>query len=453
MDKFVLALLFVLTIQSADCSTAAAGDRSEANLDHQREGDEESVGFSSPGANRPGEDWPRWRGPRGDGTWVGPNVAETWPAHGLKPNWEQSVGGGYAGVTVVGNRVYTLDRQKEPEEVERVLCFSADTGKPLWSHAYPVEYEDLQYGSGPRAAATYSDGRLYTLGSLGDVRCFDAAGGKMLWTRHLVRDFAGRVPMWGYAASPFVFEDLVIVLPGGADGNSVVALDRASGDLVWTSQSDEAGYATPILISSGGQEQLVVWTPSHVRSLDPRTGRLFWSVPYEVTYGVAIATPIFQEGLVFVSGYWEGSKAIRLGQNPSEARLEWEENRYLRGLMSQPLYRDGHVYLLDKRHGLTCFELATGKKLWDDGNQMTPRGRNPQASLVWLNDSDRALVLNSDGDLILARFTPAGYEELARANIIGETWAHPAYAGNRVFARSDTKLVCVKLPVAAQKTE
>jgi outer membrane protein assembly factor BamB len=145
-----------------------------------------------------------------------------------------------------------------------------------------------------------------------------------------------------------------------------------------------------------------------------------------------------------VSGYYEGAKAIRLGPDATAA-VVWEDRRNLRGLMSQPLYRDGHGYLLDKRHGLTCFELRTGRKLWDDGNRTTPKGRNPQATLVWAGDGDRALILNSEGELILARLNPAGYQEQSRTRIIGPTWAHPAYAGDRVYARSDSELVCVSL--------
>ena len=114
--------------------------------------------------------------------------------------------------------------------------------------------------------------------------------------------------------------------------------------------------------------------------------------------------------------------------------------------MSQPLYRDGHVYLLDKQHGITCFELASGRKLWDDKNRLTPRGRNPHASLVWLGDSDRFIALNAEGELVQGRFRPGGYEETSRTKVIGFTWAHPAFAGEHVFARSDEELTCVRLP-------
>ncbi len=110
-----------------------------------------------------------------------------------------------------------------------------------------------------------------------------------------------------------------------------------------------------------------------------------------------------------------------------------------------PLSRDGHVDLLDKQYGLTCFEWPTGKKLWDDANQTTPRGRNPQVSLVWFGDTDRAIILNEEGELILARLNSEGHREQSRTKIIGSTWAHPAFAGNRDFARSDTELVCVSL--------
>ena len=113
--------------------------------------------------------------------------------------------------------------------------------------------------------------------------------------------------------------------------------------------------------------------------------------------------------------------------------------------MSQPLYRQGYVYLLDKSHGLVCFKLQTGEKVWDDANQMTPKDRNPHASMVWTGDTDRVLVLNADGELILARLTPEGYSEQSRTPIIEHTWAHPAFAGDCVFARSDTELVCVRM--------
>jgi outer membrane protein assembly factor BamB len=407
-----------------------------------------------------GEDWPRWRGPRGDGTWTGPELPEKWPEAGLGRVWRQEIGGGYGGVAVAGGRVYVMDRegpsaqdaqQEDRREFERVLCFDALTGRPLWSHAYPVDYKDVQYGNGPRATPTVVQRHVYTLGATGALHCLDAVDGSVVWHKDLLRDYGARIPVWGLSASPVVFEDLVIVHPGGEPDACLIAFNRLTGDEVWRNLPDEAGYATPIVIESHGRTQLVAWTPSNLCGLDPRTGELFWSIPFVVTYGTSIATPIFQDNIVLVSNYYEGAKAIELGSEPTDAKVLWEDRRNLRGLMCQPLCRDGHAYLLDKRFGLTCFELRSGKKLWDDAGRMTPKGRNPQATMVRLGETDRALVLNSEGDLILARFTPAAYEELSRTNIISPTWAHPAYAGGYAFARNDTELVCVQMVESAQK--
>jgi outer membrane protein assembly factor BamB len=392
------------------------------------------------------EDWPRWRGPRGDGVWHA-ELPERWPDEGLPVAWKQPLGGGYSGIAVRGGRVYTMDRQTQPHEVERLLCFDAKSGDLIWAAEYAVAYNKLDYGNGPRSTPTLHDGRVYTLGAVGHLRCTDAATGKQLWFIDLVAEAGAKIPEWGLAASPIIWNELVIVHPGGNPQGCIMAFNRHTGKEAWRSGDDPAGYATPILIRHAGHEQLICWTPLHVVGLDPATGQQHWSIPYKVTYGVSIATPLFRDGIVFVSGYWEGSKAIRLGDQPQQAELLWEENRHLRGIMSPPIYRDGLVYSLDKQYGLTCFELATGRKLWDDGNRLTPRGRNPQANLVWLGETDRAIALNSEGELILARLTREGFQEQSRVKIIGPTWAHPAFAGNRVYARNDSELVAVELPL------
>ena len=392
-----------------------------------------------------GEDWPRWRGPRGDGTWYGPQLPARWPDGGLRRVWRQPLGGGYGGVAVAQGRVYVMDRQKDVEELERLLCVAAATGQLIWEHTYRVDYTDVAYANGPRTTPAIFDSRVYALGATGQLHCLHAETGELIWSTDLVRDHQAAVPIWGFCASPFVFEDMLMVHAGAEPNGCLIAFDRATGEKVWSSLSDPAGYATPIVVESGGKQQLVSWTPINVRSVDARSGEFLWSVPYKVDSGMSIAMPIYEEGLVLVSGYYDGTKAIRLGEDPSDAEVIWEDRRNLRGHMAQPLYRDGHVYLLDRRHGLTCFELATGRKLWDAENRVTAKARNPHATLVWAGHEDRALILNSDGDLILARLNPAGYGELSRANIIGETWAHPAYAGTRVYARNDTELVCRSL--------
>lgn len=413
-----------------------------------------------------GEDWPQWRGPRGDGTWKAPALPATWPDSGLKRVWTQPIGGGYAGIAVHAGRVYTMDRERLADDRkpadnasdghERVLCFAAGDGKILWTHAYPTRYGGLGgYNNGPRAMPTVHDGRVYTLGAVGHLHCLDAVSGTVLWSKDMVKDCKARIPEWGFAASPVIDNDLVIVHTGAEPDGSLIAFDHRDGKEVWRSLSDPTGYCTPIVVETGAGRLLITWTPENVHGLDPRSGKVLWSVPYKVTYGVAIATPIFHQQIVFVTGYWEGAKAIRLGPRREQAELIWEDRKQLRGIMAQPLYRDGHAYSLDRNLGLVCFELKTGRKLWED-HRLTPKARNPHASMVWIGEGDRALIFNSDGDLILARLDPRGYHEQARTRILnGGIWSHPAFADKFIFARNDGgersgtggpyELICVRL--------
>lgn len=391
-------------------------------------------------------DWPRWRGPTGDGRWNPDGVPADFAAREPERLWQAEVGGGYGGVTVSAGRVYLLDRPQSPANTERLLCFDADSGRSLWSQAWPADYGSMEYGNGPRASVTLHDGRAYALGATGVAACFDAATGTRLWQIDTVQAHGAKVPTWGFAASPVLDGDRLLLHVGAQPGGSVLALDRHTGKLLWRGGSDPAGYCTPELIGHAGSRQLIAWGPEHIQSLHPDTGASLWTYPYKITYGVSIAQPLYRDGLLLVSGYWHGTKALRLGTRPGEVSLAWENEKEMCGLMAAPLFKDGVVYLLDKTRGLQAVELATGRILWSDGNTLTPKERNPQMSLVWLKESEGlASLLNASGELVHVRLDRQGREELARHQIIGKTWAHPAFAGPRVYARSDTVLAAWQL--------
>lgn len=339
-----------------------------------------------------------------------------------------------------------MDRRTAPAEQERVLCLDAVTGEPKWEHCYDVAYGSLDYGNGPRASVTLHEGRAYALGALGMAMCLDAATGAMRWQVDMVKEHGAVVPTWGFAASPYIWKDMVLFHVGAKPDGSVVALDLATGKVRWRGGSDAAGYCTPVVFEAPGGSQLVQWGPQHVESLSPDDGKSLWRFPYKITYGVSIAQPIFHEGILLVSGYWHGARALKLGPDPGVAALAWSDEKFLCGLMSQPLHKDGFVYLLTKAEGVVCFKLSDGSVRWKDGHQLTPKDRNPQMSLVWADKkNDIACGLNAVGELVFARFTPEKMEELCRHQIIGKTWAHPAFTKNCVFARSDTELVAWEL--------
>lgn len=392
------------------------------------------------------QDWPRWRGTNGDGRWNPKDLPADFAQREPERLWKKDIGAGYGGVTVSAGRVYVMDRQKAPREAERVLCFEAESGKELWKHTWAVEYGSMDYGAGPRSCVNITDGKAYALGATGVALCLDAENGKVVWQVDTVAKFGAKIPTWGFAASPVLDGDRVLLHVGADKGGSVIALDKQSGRELWRGGPDPAGYCTPEIITHAGTRQLIAWGPEHIQSLDPNTGKVNWTYPYPVTYGVSIAQPLYHDGLLLVSGYWHGTKVLRLGSTPKEVNLVWQNETGICGLMSAPLFKDGIVYMLDRARGLQAFELKTGKILWSDDNTLTPKDRNPQMSLAWLNEAGNvAALLNASGELVHVRLNAASREELARWQIIGKTWAHPAFAGNHVFARSDKELVAWRL--------
>jgi len=390
-----------------------------------------------------GEDWPQWRGKHQNGVWIpSGEIAKKWPTSGPKVVWTQPIGAAYSGLAVAKGRVYTMDRLGNRE---RVICLDEKNGKVIWIRDYPAKYGKLTYSKGPRSTPTVAGNHVYTFGAVGHLVCLNAKNGEVVWKKDLVSSHKAKQPEWGFAASPAIFGELVIVHAGLQPNGCFAAFDRKTGKEVWRSGSDPVGYCTPLFIQHQSGTAMVGWTPRNVLAISPQTGRILWKIPYKVTLGVAIASPIFHRNTLLVCGYWEGSKAIQVGPHAKRAKLLWEENRFLRGLMSQPLYRGGYVYLLDKKHGLVCFELRTGKKKWSDKNRLTPRGRNPQVTLVWIGKTDRAMCLNSNGELVQIRLTPNKYDELARAKIVDATWAHPAYVGTRMVVRDDKRIICLEL--------
>lgn len=395
------------------------------------------------------DDWPQWRGPRGDGSWNGPNIAKSLPNDGLKRIWKTKVFPGYSGVTVKDGRVYLMDRpsDKGSEGIERVVCLDANTGNEIWNFSYSAAYSDMGYGKGPRASITIKNGRAFGFGARGMAFALDAVNGKEIWMRDLVEEENATLPIWGFSSSPEPHEDVVIYHAGCQPSGSLLALSQENGETSWKAGSDEmAGYAPPLILTSSKFTQLICWGPNQIMSLPVGGGKLFWEIPYKVKYGVSITKPIFHQGIVLVSGYWHGTRAVRLGEKANEAKLLWSDEKNLRGLMSQALCRNGVCYLLDRSHGLTAFEITTGRILWRDDHQITSEDRNPHASLVWSQSGGKAFAFNADGELVYMSLGKEGLKEYWREQITAKTWAHPAFVKDRIYARDDQSVVCFQLP-------
>jgi outer membrane protein assembly factor BamB len=408
------------------------------------------------------DEWPQWRGPNRDGVWKEQGIVDHFSADRLEPKWRTPISSGYNGPTVAEGRVFVMDRVVEPEQKERIHCLHWETGQPLWVHEYPCVYK-ISYTAGPRAAVTVEDGRAYALGAMGHLHCLDAATGEVLWSHDLNTEYAIRMPIWGIAAAPLIEGDLVIVQIGGSDGACVVAFDKRSGEERWKSLDDEASYSAPIMVEQAGRRVAVCWTGASVAGLDPKTGEALWRYPFPPKEMViSISTPVVDHGRVFVTSFYDGSLLLKLDQSKLAASELWRRRGQderntdaLHSIISTPVFECGYIYGVDSYGELRCLDAKTGDRLWED-TTATPRDR--WSNIHFVRHGDETWLFNERGELIIAKLSPSGYEEIDRAKLIDPTedqlrqrggvcWSHPAFAYKHVFARNDREIVCASLAV------
>lgn len=408
-------------------------------------------------------EWPQWRGPNRDGVWSEEGIVATFESERLPARWRAEVAGGYSGPTVASGLVYLTDRLTSPVAKERVLCFDATTGAEVWSYSYECEYGKVGYGVGPRASVTIEDGRAYSLGAMGHLFCFDAAKGKVLWSKDLNSEYGIRMPHWGIAAAPVIEGDLVIVQIGGRDDACLVAFDKAAGKERWRALGDRVSYSAPIVIDQAGKRVLVCWTGDNVAGLDASTGKLYWKHPFTPSRMViGIATPVFENGYLFVSSFYDGSLLLKVDPDELTAEKVWrrkgpseKETDSLHCCISTPLLLGDHIYGVDSFGELRCLDLLTGDRVWED-LAAVPKARWSNIHMV--RNRGRVWMFNERGDLIICTLSAQGRSEISRTKLIDPTegqlnqrggvcWSHPAYAYKRIYIRNDKELICADLSV------
>ena len=419
------------------------------------------------------DDWPQWLGPQRDAVWRETGIVEKFPADGPAIRWRATIGGGFSGPAVADGRVYVMDRQlakdasnpRNPFDrgriagTERVLCFNEADGKQLWAHEYDCPYT-VSYAAGPRTTPLVGGGKVYALGSEGNLCCLDAATGREIWARDFKKDFGIPTPMWGFAGHPLLDGNKLICLAGG-EGSVAVAFDKDTGKELWRALSaQEPGYAPPMIFEAGGKRQLIVWHPQSLNSLDPETGALFWSEPGKANSGMSIATPRKLGDLLYVTSFYNGSMMMRLDADKPAATKLWQSQKVsekdtdaLHTVMSTPFLEDGHIYGVCSYGQLRCLKVETGERVWETFAATTGKAvRWGHAFLV--KNGGRFFIFNEQGDLIIAKLSPEGYEEISRAHLLDPTnsdpgrpvvWSHPAFANRSVYARNDGEIVCVSL--------
>lgn len=403
----------VVDDRAADGTTAVAPDRSARRV----------------------SDWPRYRGPRGDGISPETGLATEWPADGPPELWRVPLGEGFSGISWVDGRLYTMYGR---DRIEWVGAFDAATGEEVWRFRSDSLYVDAQ-GNGPRSTPTVHDGVVYALGAKGKLHALAADDGHLVWGHDLVEEFGARPPQWGVATVPLVEDELLLVNAGGRPDASIIAFDRRTGREVWRALDDPAGYAAPIAVTLDGVRQAIFFTAAGLASLDPEDGDLHWRVPWTTSFDVNAASPVFiAPDRIFVSsGYDVGAGVYRVDMSDGTGDVEevWR-NRILTNQFSSSVLWNGHLYGFDNSI-LVCADAATGERRW------RARGFG-HGSVFWADG--HLVVLGERGRLALVRATPEGFVEVAATRILEErTWTVPTLVDGVLYVRTEREMLALQL--------
>ena len=389
---------------------------------------------ASPVAVQTGAGWPGFRGPERDGIARGVRIETNWSASPPVELWRRPIGPAWSSFAVRGELLYTQEQRGDDEVV---ACYKVGTGAPVWRHKDAARFWESNGGPGPRGTPTLSNGRVYTLGATGIVNALDAGDGTVVWSRNAASDTGAKVPGWGFASSPLVVDDLVIVAASGA----LVAYDLATGDPRWRGPVGGASYSSPQLLTLDGVAQVVVLSGAGAVGVAVADGARLWEHPWPGYPIVQPAQTADGDLLISVSDS-SGTRRLKVAQGPGG----WTAEERWTSIGLKPYFNDfvvhrGHAFGFDGRI-LACIDLEDGTRKWKGG-------RYGQGQLVLLPDQDLLLVLSEEGELALVGATTDQFTQLARFRAMdGKTWNHPVLVGDILLVRNGQEMVAFRLSLA-----
>ena len=397
-------------------------------------------------------DWSQFDGPHRDGLAPGVRIRTDWTQRTPRQVWRHPVGAAWSSFAVVGNFAFT---QEQRASDEAVVCYDARDGKQVWAHLDADQrYDQPMAGVGPRATPTVYDSRVYAYGTAGILNCLAARTGAVLWSRNTLEEAGVKPLQFGMAGSPLVYDNLVVVNPGGprtafdgtqSSGRAVIAYDRLTGKEVWAAGDYQAAYASPSLEMIGGVKQVVVFDGLGAAGHDAATGKQLWRTPqWTNEFHNNVAQPIVgkqgggEDTLFLSSGYGTGSILFDVKHSGGNWAVSehWRAPNKFKLKFNSGVARDGYVYGLDEGI-LACFDVSKGRQRWK-------RGHYGYGQILLFENV--LLVISEEGDAVLVDVSPEKAQELARFRAIeGKTWNHPAYSNGRLFLRNGEEAACYDL--------
>ena len=387
--------------------------------------------------------WTQWGGPNGNFQVAPQKLATDWGETGPKISWRRDLGEGYSAISVDDGVLYTMYRR---EEEEVVIALDGQTGETKWEYVYGApkwKGFNTGHGPGPHSTPLIIGDYVYTVGVRVHLHCFNKKSGQVVWSHDLWKEFDAKPPGRGYASSPIVYKNMLILPVGGRSGNGIMAFDPKDGDVIWKSQNYPATFSSPTIINVDGQDQVVVFEGTEVVGLEPNTGDLLWTHPHETKYNINAMTPVWgADNLLFVSSAYDGgSRVIRLTQKDGKTSVE--ELWYSRSveLHHGTAVRLGDMIYTSSGDFGPAFLVGINAKT---GEPTAKQRGFAKATFVAVGDD--VILLDEDGELAIATPSVDGFKIHAQAQILStRAWAAPTLVGTTVYVRDRKEIVAVDL--------
>jgi outer membrane protein assembly factor BamB len=380
-------------------------------------------------------DWPQWHGPDRTNASSETGLLKTWPQEGPPKIWSiTDLGQGYGTVAIQGNRIYVQGTQ---DKKSIVFCLNRADGKTVWTQPLGPSV-DQDKGNGPRGTPTVEGNRLYALSENGDLTCINTQDGSIVWAFNILEKFKGSNPKWHISESPLIDGNKLIVTPGGEKAG-VVALDKETGNTIWTTEelSDQAAYSSCIAAEIQGIRTIMTLTSKAGVGIRASDGKLMWRYERVANRVANAATPIFfQDKVFYTSAYDTGCALLQL--KAENGMVKAEEIYFSRDMMNHHggvILANGSLYGFSNEI-LTCMEFNTGKVLWKDRSVGKGTLTYADGNLYLLSETNKAA---------LAEANPSAYVEKSRFEIFDQgwpSWAHPVVCDAKLYIRNQGMLTC-----------
>ncbi len=378
----------------------------------------------------------QWRGPDRDGKYPQTGLLNQWPDDGPKMLWSfEGLGAGHGSVSIAEDQLFVLGM---PDTIGVIYSFDME-GNLLWQKEYGLEWY-ANY-TGTRSTPTIANGLLYFVSGQGVAFCMDTETGEVLWSADMFGKFGAQETTWGIAESPLLDGDRIILIPGGVEHN-VVALDRFTGETIWTGKGngEPSAYCSPILVQQNDTRLIVTMTAESVLGIDADNGHTFWRIEHRQKNNIHANSPVYNDGRVFCASAEadtiEGHIMIRLSEDGKTAEAGWRNQEWFNliggiilyeGCMYSSTFNKKEWYCIDAGTGNLNYvsDQVSGGAIIFAGGLFYCYGTDGVMALVEADETDCRVISSFEVHL--------GTDQ---------HWAHTVIHDGRMYVRHGNALMC-----------